>query len=522
MGRDGLHEVVLDEDPQPDGEDDTAGRGRERGGGRTALHRDPVPEGTRSHATSGSRRRRLPLAVAAVVVLVAVVSGAVEVVRERERAALMSAVPRVLDPLDPSIAAAWSIPGGWEHSLILGPATTIGDAGLTLAVFATENGSALVANDLDTGAELWRAPLPALRGRPRDSVQCRVLGDGTPPTTAAHVVCRFVVPLARGVDRPPYGPGAETRLVVLDARTGERVTERSLGVGYWAMDAVEGDVVLVEIPADGRPVVTREDPVAGTVHWTFRGDIPMPSAGLTAGPPARPFVTVQGDVITVVGPATWALTGHGREIDRWGPVSDPANSFIDVAVLPDGRFAVATVSLQPELVETTDAWVVTPGTREGFSLAAGLSGPVVDDGSASDILLTDSPGSRRMTAVDSRTGRTRWSVDYGNSSSDVLVLDRRMIRAVDGRVVAVDTRTGSVLWTALEGDLMIPHQQLLTDGDVVLVPTGSDGEAMTLHALDLEDGRTRWTATGPAGVFAYFALDGRLVALQHETTVLLR
>jgi outer membrane protein assembly factor BamB len=525
MSRDGLHDVVLEEDPEPAGGLGTPGQGRTRRGDRAGPGSEPGPEppsgGIRARVTWWSRRHRVLVAVVGVVVLLAIGAGAADVVRERERAAVVNATARVLDPVSPSIAQAWSVPGGWEHSLILGPASTIGEAGLTLAVFATDDGSVVVANDLDSGAELWTAPLPTLRGRPRDNVGCRVLGEGSPPETATHVVCRYVVPLPAGAARPTYGPGAEARLVVLDARTGERVAERSLGVGFGAMDALGRDVVLVDIQPDGRPFVTREDPVTGTVRWTFRADVPMPSAGLGAGPPALPAVGVRGDVITVIGPVSWALSTDGRQIDRWGPVADPRNSFVDVAVLPDGRLAVGTAVVTPEPAHLTDVRVVEPGARDGIRLDAGVTQPVVDDGSASDLLLTDATERTHLSAVDAVTGETRWTVDYGQSFSDILVMDRRLIQADHGRLVALDTESGAVLWTALEAQLR-PYQQLFTDGDVVLVPTGSGAEPMTIYALDLEDGRTRWTAVGPADVVACFALDGKLVALQQETTIGLR
>lgn len=521
MGRDGLRDVVLEEDPEPHGDVGPAGHagdGRADGAGLSSF---VDVHSTKSRAVGWYRRHRALLAGVTSLTVLTLTATVVDVVRERERATLMSVVPRVLRPLDPTIAEAWSVPGGWEHSLILGPGLTITEAGLTLAVFATDNGSAVVANDLDTGAELWTAPLPTLRGRPRDNIVCRVLGEGSPPDEATHVACRFVVPMARGADRPAYGPGAESRLVVLDARTGERVTERSLGVGYGAMESLGRDVVLVDILPDGRPVVTREDPVTETVHWTFQGDVPMPSTGLTAGPPARPFVTVQGDIVTVVGPITWALSADGREIDRWGPVTDPATSFIDVGILPDGRFVVGTAELIPEPARLTDVHVITPGNQHAVRMDGGVIWPVVDDGSASDLLLTDSPETGRIVAVDSATGTSRWAVDHGLTNSDFLVMDRRVVYAERGEVVAVDTDTGSVLWTALDGQLP-SYQQLLTDGDLVLAPTGNHGEPMTLHALDLDDGRTRWTATGPADVVAYFPVDDGLLALQQETTVMLR
>jgi outer membrane protein assembly factor BamB len=141
--------------------------------------------------------------------------------------------------------------------------------------------------------------------------------------------------------------------------------------------------------------------------------------------------------------------------------------------------------------------------------------PVVDDGSASDLLLTVPPGRGRVVAVDRTTGRWRWQAD---SRGEVVVLDGRLHTRSGGVVTAVDVATGRPVWRA-EVPVRRTGRDLLTDGWVLLVPTTSTGGEPRLTALGLDDGRVRWSVPAPAGVEDYVVVDGRLVALTDREAV---
>ncbi len=93
------------------------------------------------------------------------------------------------------------------------------------------------------------------------------------------------------------------------------------------------------------------------------------------------------------------------------------------------------------------------------------------------------------------------------------MLDRRLITTFGGRLVALDMETGERLWSGPEGPEAEVH--LLTDGRVVLVAEFGLAET-TFTAVDLTDGRVRWTATGPGEMRGVFAIGRRLIALQQQ------
>ena len=142
-----------------------------------------------------------------------------------------------------------------------------------------------------------------------------------------------------------------------------------------------------------------------------------------------------------------------------------------------------------------------------------LLGLAVDDGSASDLLLTTSASAAEVVALDARTGEPRWSAEATPEDWDLL-LDDRLITTFGDDLVAVDTRTGKRLWTA--PDDLRARRPLLTDGHVVLFATGYDDQEPILTAVDITDGRVLWTAAGPPGTVAFFEIGRRLIALQQE------
>ncbi len=479
MAHDGMHDVVLaDGAPLP-----------------------TVP--AEAHRGPG-RRWTAVVAVLALLVTVVVVQGA----RDRERAARLAATPGLLAVTTSAPQPSWSIPGGSRHLLAAG-------ADLVLAGFLEDGEQRLVATDAATGERRWQTSLAQVPiGQ---SLACHLLGPGG-RETSTHVACTLAAPRPAELGYPGHGPGSEQRLVVVDARTGEVLRDRSLGLGFVAMTADAGDVVIADVARDGRVRAVRQDPVTGEVRWIFASDDPLPGAGDGVGPQV-PEVRLEHDVVVLEGPVSWALSADGDVLAQWrsrGPAG-PATGGppLEVTVLPDGRFAVG----DPGFARGDGARygaVADAAGSDRFPIDGPVLPLVVDDGSAADVLLTVPPGTGLVVAVDRRTGDRLWEVAR-SGAGDAIVLDGRLVVTSRNRVVAVDARTGRELWAALH-DGVVPDQQLLTDGRVVVVPT-QDGGSASITALAPADGRVRWTAPGPPGVREYLAVDGGLFALTDERLI---
>jgi outer membrane protein assembly factor BamB len=486
MAHDGMRDVVLSGEPEPLPEprrDDEA-----------------APTGA-SGARTGHRWAVVALLVV-VVLLVAQVSG------DRARAARLAAVPGLLPSLRAAPAPLWDVPGGTRHLVAA-------DDDLLLSGFLEEGEQRLVAHDADSGERRWQTSLSRVPiGR---SLGCELLGRGG-AAVPTHVVCRLAAPRPAGVDYPGHGPGSEQRLVVLDAGTGRVLHDRSLGLGFVATAVHDGDVLVADVGPDGRVRLVRQDPVTGNVRWTFTSDDPLPGTGDGVGPQA-PEVGVQHGVVVLAGPVSWALRPDGAVLGEWrsaGPAGAGTGGTLDVTVLADGGVAVADPGSPGR--DGAPAGVVVTAEGDRFAIDGPVLRPVVDDGSAAGVLLTVPPGGGRVVAVDSSTGARLWEA-AGFWGGEAMVIDRRLVTSSGNRLTARDTRTGRELWTASPGRLL-SDQPLLTDGDVLAVPTLS-GPTGAITGVALADGRVRWTAPGPDDVRTYLGAGGRLLALQEERTVLL-
>ncbi len=473
MARDGMREVELVDDVEP-------APGHEARESPQARRRWLLPAGA------------LALCLATVVV--------VDGVRDRDRVAHLAAVPGLLEPIDSSLREVWSQPGGWFYPAVHGP-------DLMVSLF-DDRGTPfrLVANDIVTGEQRWDVPLPGVAVF--EAVECRALGIDA-HEVSTQIACRLDVPAAPGAEVPAYGPRSEERLVVLDAKTGETVAERSLDHGYGTVEALGSDLLVTNVLADGRVQVAREDPLTGRVRWTVVSEQPLPGAGSGAGPRA-PETTTEHGVIVVSGPMAMALSAAGEILGEWSAESvEPTTRPVELTVLADGRFVVGTPKVQADVPY---GMVAASDAGDGFPIDGPLLELAVDDGSASDLLLTTSAGGDEILALDTRTGEPRWSA-AATPRGGALLLDHRLIATAGSDLVALDTRTGKLLWTAANGSQT--DDDLLTDGHIVLVPGTDNGESI-LTAVDLTDGRVRWTTGGPPNVVAYFEIGRRLIALQRQ------
>ncbi|RYV52827.1 PQQ-binding-like beta-propeller repeat protein [Pengzhenrongella frigida] len=458
-----------------------------------------VPSGGEVRPVRRARRRWLLLGGALALLLAAVV--VVDGLRTRARAAHLAAVAGLLEPVDDSLSEVWSQSGGWHtFEWVYGP-------DLMVTIFSDLR---LVANDIVTGEQRWDVALAEVAVFDFEAVKCHALGADVDVST--HIACRFEDNAPPGAELPAYGPLSAARLVVFDAQTGETVGSRSLGYGFGTVTALGSDILVTTVLADGRVQVTREDPPTGRARWTVQSERPLPGAGSGAGPRAPEVQTGHG-VITLSGPIAMALSEEGEVLGEWTAQGVEADAGpVELAALADGRFVVGTPNAQADVpygtVSATDA-------RDGFPIVGPLLALDVDDGSASDLLLTTSAARDEIVAVDARTGEPEWSAK-ATPRAGALLLDRRLITTAGNDLIALDTRNGRRLWTAANGPP--EDQDLLTDGRVVLVPD-VDNEESILTAVDITDGRVLWRTTGPPEVIRFYEVGRRLIALQQEQMI---
>ena len=510
MSRDGMRDVTLADDDEPgtgDGAADAPGdHHRAR---HDVAPDDPAAVAAPRRSRAGPRRRRWWVLVA--LALVGLLGGVLVVdgVRSRRQIERLAGTPGVLEPVDSPLEEVWNEPGGWFHPAVHGP-------DLMVNQFHADGVVRLVGTDVVTGEELWDVTVPG--SPPEESISCTPLTPEA-PDVSTHVLCRLEVPVGPGVELPRHGPRGEPRLLVLDARTGDTVADRALDHGFGAIAALDADVVVATVRPDGRVRLQRQDPVSGEVRWTRDGDHALVGAGAGIGPRA-PETEVQQGVVVVEGALGMAVSADGEVLGQWrapsGELLDPDARAVTVTVLADGRFVVGS-DVQPG--DGTYGTVFTTDASDGFPIDGPVLEPVVDDGSADELLLTVDRGAGEIVALDRRTGDPVWRAE-ARPNAESLVVDHRLITEAGRAVVALDTRTGARLWDRpVDADGI----QLLTDGRVVVVPTETQSSTPSvLTAADLADGRVRWTAEGPAGVMGFYAIGGRLIALQQEAMIRLR
>lgn len=134
-------------------------------------------------------------------------------------------------------------------------------------------------------------------------------------------------------------------------------------------------------------------------------------------------------------------------------------------------------------------------------------GPVVGTPAVVGHLVIAMSTSGIVTALDARTGDTRWSTDLGASDdTSVAAADGVAILGLaTGVVVGLDVADGSVLWRSDTGDPARVGTPTIADGRVFIVTLDSQDPTSSHHvaALDLATGRLLWRAASPGGQPAY-------------------
>ncbi len=497
MTRPDLREVVLVEEDDRD----TADRG-------AAVDVVDRGEDARPQSARGSRPRpgRRRFAVGVVLGLLVTTGVVVDGARERALAARLADVPGLLAPLGPDVQELWRRPAGWGQLATVG-----GD--LVLGREDASGVDELVGIDGATGQEQWVAGIPELSET--GEIWCETFGDADLRLTTA-VACRVVPSQGREVfgrrlDAPsPRGAA----LFVVDPRTGERVAERTLDSSYPTLESLGDDLVLVEVQDDGHVRATLTDPLSGQERWSFRSDDPLPTTGRLR---ETPFPVVRHGVLLLTGSTGWALSADGDLLGEWDlrgaqlPLLGGRPGTDTLTVLPDGRFAVARPGAATAVPGRYGTVSATDST-DGFAIPGPVVQPVVDDGSAADVVVTAKAVDGELTGQDAATGERLWTRP-GGIRGDALLLDRRLITVAGDAIVAVEPRTGEPLWSVPLGGQRAPR--LLTDGHLVLAGLQGGG-TRELVAWGVDDGRERWRAPLPPDAEALRVVGDRLVAFSEE------
>ncbi len=452
------------------------------------------------------RRNRWWLA-SGLVVLVGVTPSVVHVVQERVRLAQLAGVPGVAAPIDGPVRELWSVDSTFQ---------ALGDVGGDLIGTVRDRDGVLTAQGIEatTGAVRWsfRAAVPGTWGG-----SCTLAGGPVSGRQNAVVAC-LVVDEASSVDTGVgmLGPPVKAHLATLDPRTGAVLTT-SPADPLDAISALGTDIAIAShqtSPTGGESTVRRWDPRTGTVAWTARHPDPAGGGGSSTS------IQESGGVLLVqnVG-EVWEVSASGAELRSWsGLATDAGYSLWRTA----GGHVLWTTYGQvaaPAGDTTGSAGFITDGTEAIDDLSEGTTftlthhvptDAVVDDGSAPDLLLV--AGSDPV-AYDLRTGHVIWRVHHEIDA--FVVLDGTVYGAGPGTVSAVDARTGASRWPTHHSFSASPGT-LATDGRSLFVMARRAGSNVsTVEALDLADGTVTWTSTLSHSFDALEVLGGRLAVLSY-------
>jgi outer membrane protein assembly factor BamB len=439
------------------------------------------------------------LALALVLVVPSVVSGA----RERSHLAALAGIPGLIAPVDGPVGELWSTGDlGLTGGYVNGPTDMHVVGGVLVSTFwSAADGLAIRGVDVGTGHDVWSS---TLAGPQSGGGQC-AFAEG--PVDGPRQAVWACVVVDEATEVPIKDVGAWRRptkvhLSALDPRTGRVLGQYPVE----ATDVISGfgtDIVVASMGDQGIDV-RRLDPRTGSTVWVSH----HPSPSRTGGAPLS-FEAAGDDLLAKSGTQGWVLSASGEVRDQWDGLSP--DSDWDWRRTPGGH-VLRTTYVSSNAVTVTDlAGGTTITTTE-----AGAVPPVLDDGSAPDLLITGGPD---LTAWDLGTGDQRWQTDGAVSS--FIVLEGVVYSVGDGHVRAQDAATGTVRWTVQSA--APSGGSLATDGRSLLVlglDTGGSGS--TLRALDLADGGKAWQShvtpasghlLGVATHLFVWSDDGSIVAL---------
>ncbi|TGY84945.1 PQQ-binding-like beta-propeller repeat protein, partial [Cellulomonas shaoxiangyii] len=438
-----------------------------------------------SPAPARRRRRRFAVAGAALAV---VLLGAQLVTDARDRAALaeLRTVPGVRAPLPDALTEVWRLP----LDRLPRPVVPTGDP-LT-GVRGTPDGSELVALAPATGADAWVVPLTSA---PADAVD--TLGTPQPTCHAgaattgrpALLVCLVTDAWSRDAGVLAHDvPPTTSRLVVVRATDGTVVAEHATdaGPGTPATSlALLGEVAVLGHPVEPDTLLVRGvDVTTGEERWRREPPTGRPLLGLDA----RGVRRVDGAAAVRDVDGVELLDAEGTLVRRARVPADATVAWTDGA---DGRGRL--------LVTDGEQWHLVTQRLNVLLPRPPVDVPV-DDGSGGRLVLAATRAG--LHAVDTATGRQRWTVSVDEVHSALVVQGRVHAVAADG-VHTYDARTGAPLWEHLHA----VHDEAAagtvgTDGRDLYVPVADEGEeqAVRLLRLALPDGRPSTPVAVPPGL----------------------
>jgi len=432
------------------------------------------------------RRYRWWLA-SGLVVLVGVAPSVAHAVQERARLAQLAHVPGVVAPLDGPVHEQWSVDASF---LVIGEV-----GGVLLGTQADEKGVTTVRGiDARTGRALWSVPVTVPNSTPGRCVLTGGPVTGPGKAVLACLVVHEVAPVSAPAGVRVMGQPLQVHLATLDPRIGALL-------GTFRADPVETitalgtDIVIASHqtgPTGGETTVRRWDPRTGSVAWTAH----HPD---TAGDGASsPSIQESGGVLLVQnGGDAWEVSASGAELRTWTGLPTDAGYFLwrtaggHVLETTGGQGAVTSGEATGASANGNGDEVRDLGEGTTLSLANQIPmRAVVDDGSAPDLLLV---AGTDPVAYDLRTGQVVWKAPHQIDA--FVVLDGTVYTAGAGTVSAIDARTGTTRWTVHTG-FSTNTGTLATDGRSLFVMTARGGSAdSVVEALDLADGTVTWTST---------------------------
>ena len=372
----------------------------------------------------------------------------------------------------------------WRFPLDLGAAPAPGGPLVAdgTVYLATWQASGLVALDVGTGAERWRAEVGLVIGSLYGELSAAVEGG----------VLYVVGTEGAGASSDSAPPAA---VYALDAATGQERWRYSFGAELHATTPiVVGELLVFTTESFDENAVHALDTATGQERWT---------ATLS---PALGFLTA-------------VAAGEG--------------ALYLAAIGLDGSEGGAVLSLDP--VTGTERWRVDfAGWSHGM--------PTVADGNVYVLLGGDDSGSVSLHALDPATGAERWTFDRDDSPATPATIERtisieRVVTAGDrvyvgvqedaqtdagfiftNAVVALDATTGSEQWRVVDVAFPVMAADVLYVNTVVTQMDQSAEPAVV--ALDAVTGAEVWRYPGEI-VIVLAAADGLVFVLAYDGLIAL-
>ncbi|AEE47250.1 PQQ-binding-like beta-propeller repeat protein [Cellulomonas fimi] len=436
------------------------------------------------------------------------------------RAAALADVPLVLDPVDPQLPVLHHGTYTWDGD---GPELAVlaqlgyGAEAAGVSVVSSQGVAGapdvrLAGFDSSSGEPVWETPVPAPRGGLTGGGGWCSSGDqsASADATAVRCVVRWQAPApVQPQDDSGVYPEAVS-IVQVDATDGSVLHRDDLPPGALYGTGPWGTVVGAIDAATGTARLTLEASAwDGTARWTRVLDLP------TAVDPS--FVWINGDeehvlVVDGDGGGGWVLSADdGTTVleipGSEGGGSSPTLLASGAVLVPDPAFPgsdptsgeVAQMLLRPDrpAVSFDGDRVVWVGIDDGTVGDAILTAARAQGRDRGDLL---GKGALRLRSPD---GSVRWEIP-GLDIGTALAVDGLVVGRTADHVVAVDARTGAVRWRSPVQPVEDGFARgLLTDGRVILVPSGAQLDAFTFRgervwSVHVEaDGDGHAVRTGP-------------------------